>query len=918
MRVAADYRDVYQPMFADAQAQFIAEQQQQQQQQQQQHAAGADDTGAACGSENGVVDEDEEHVEYEVYEVDEDEDEGEGRTDESTVSYMGSNLAESFTRNPAYVEVAWRTPVKGQTFISAHSGEIISVVETEDAAMGGSPPGHDRTNSSHSTLTEEVAANEMIDTADATDATDATNATNATDESDAMASPDSHTHGQDVDSGDAVRDDAPTRGGLTTHAALGDDADVADASDATDATDESAASLVVENGGRGAVGDASMGGLTRAALGDDDSSTHSSGDNEIYINGNNGGEAGGDFGGGGGSSCSSNVENAGGGDMLRGPRAAESDAMFKKAADMRSMMDTPPSALLQGASPGAGGTGGEGGDLSRGGRLSSSPLLQAPRVTSAEHWLDVEGMNRGEHVTALRHEETPLAGASSAAARRVDRRRQFDGGEVEEVVDSRAASGVPRQRRHSAFLARRAVMSGQTVMFSRIPSPKALSPHHFPRQHYDSVRQDPQRRRTPSRKEAVTLSELNVGVANVGDRVLLRMRDGSVCGGKVMFMGETSFAPQVWLGVALDNSFGKHNGAVAGVRYFTCNWGCGMFVRPSAVWAEGTPMPPTILSPSAASTESRSALSPVLDFEFLGSSGGRRRRRRPSSSNSNSSSNLGGRSSGIARPAWKGSTARHKDELPVIGTEAHEDDGDSGTTLSPSSSSPIPRAHGDGGDVADGSGDNDGTENAAEDAGNSGEGEFDHTDDADGDDIAPHRYHRTDSGVIVDLDGNSDGGDGGDGGEGGIIGNGGIGGSGDDSSSICSDEGDDNYSVRGRCYSSSYSEDEFASSVGILRAFASSVKDAGILPPSMYTADGLPATAVHANNNWRTSLRPGMLLHISVYIQSIFSVKVSLTDFLPMVPSDQRRLPRTPGWALRRGPRRVSRVAGGKYGRIRG
>ena len=55
------------------------------------------------------------------------------------------------------------------------------------------------------------------------------------------------------------------------------------------------------------------------------------------------------------------------------------------------------------------------------------------RVSSAEHWLEVEGMDRGDHVTSLRHEDTPLAGASSAAARRVDRRRQFEsGGRIEQ------------------------------------------------------------------------------------------------------------------------------------------------------------------------------------------------------------------------------------------------------------------------------------------------------------------------------------------------------------------------------------------------------------------------------------------------------------------------------------------------------
>ena len=50
---------------------------------------------------------------------------------------------------------------------------------------------------------------------------------------------------------------------------------------------------------------------------------------------------------------------------------------------------------------------------------------------------------------------------------------------------------------------------------------------------------------------------------NVGVRVEVRRRPGVV-----RFMGETSFASGVWVGVELDTPDGKNNGEVNGVRYF--------------------------------------------------------------------------------------------------------------------------------------------------------------------------------------------------------------------------------------------------------------------------------------------------------------------------------------------------------------
>ncbi|XP_071804732.1 kinesin-like protein KIF13A isoform X3 [Asterias amurensis] len=50
--------------------------------------------------------------------------------------------------------------------------------------------------------------------------------------------------------------------------------------------------------------------------------------------------------------------------------------------------------------------------------------------------------------------------------------------------------------------------------------------------------------------------------------------------GVVKFVGNTTFRPGVWVGVALNTASGKHNGCVQGVRYFSCKPKHGIFVRP--------------------------------------------------------------------------------------------------------------------------------------------------------------------------------------------------------------------------------------------------------------------------------------------------------------------------------------------------
>ncbi|XP_037835376.1 CAP-Gly domain-containing linker protein 1 isoform X2 [Kryptolebias marmoratus] len=63
----------------------------------------------------------------------------------------------------------------------------------------------------------------------------------------------------------------------------------------------------------------------------------------------------------------------------------------------------------------------------------------------------------------------------------------------------------------------------------------------------------------------------------IGDRVWVNGNKP----GSVQFVGSTQFAPGQWAGIVLDEPIGKNDGSVAGVRYFQCEDGRGIFTRPS-------------------------------------------------------------------------------------------------------------------------------------------------------------------------------------------------------------------------------------------------------------------------------------------------------------------------------------------------
>lgn len=51
----------------------------------------------------------------------------------------------------------------------------------------------------------------------------------------------------------------------------------------------------------------------------------------------------------------------------------------------------------------------------------------------------------------------------------------------------------------------------------------------------------------------------------------------------VRFIGLTHFANGEWIGVELNDATGKNDGEVQGERYFQCEPGFGMFIRPTAI-----------------------------------------------------------------------------------------------------------------------------------------------------------------------------------------------------------------------------------------------------------------------------------------------------------------------------------------------
>ena len=72
-------------------------------------------------------------------------------------------------------------------------------------------------------------------------------------------------------------------------------------------------------------------------------------------------------------------------------------------------------------------------------------------------------------------------------------------------------------------------------------------------------------------------------------RVAVKQAGGSRQLGSVRYLGAAQFQGGWWVGVRLDAPLGRNNGSVNGVRYFVCEEGHGLFVRPSSVESVDAP-----------------------------------------------------------------------------------------------------------------------------------------------------------------------------------------------------------------------------------------------------------------------------------------------------------------------------------------
>lgn len=77
----------------------------------------------------------------------------------------------------------------------------------------------------------------------------------------------------------------------------------------------------------------------------------------------------------------------------------------------------------------------------------------------------------------------------------------------------------------------------------------------------------------------------------------VELQDGQVA--TVHFVGQTHFAAGDWVGIVLDTAAGKNDGSVQGQRYFDCQPGHGMFVRPTVlkILDEPTPKASRLIQP---------------------------------------------------------------------------------------------------------------------------------------------------------------------------------------------------------------------------------------------------------------------------------------------------------------------------------
>jgi len=69
----------------------------------------------------------------------------------------------------------------------------------------------------------------------------------------------------------------------------------------------------------------------------------------------------------------------------------------------------------------------------------------------------------------------------------------------------------------------------------------------------------------------------------IGARCEAEMPDKSHHRGTIRFVGKTSAATGYWIGIELDEPFGKNDGSIKGQKYFECEDKYGVFLKPAKV-----------------------------------------------------------------------------------------------------------------------------------------------------------------------------------------------------------------------------------------------------------------------------------------------------------------------------------------------
>ncbi|CEP09589.1 hypothetical protein [Parasitella parasitica] len=92
----------------------------------------------------------------------------------------------------------------------------------------------------------------------------------------------------------------------------------------------------------------------------------------------------------------------------------------------------------------------------------------------------------------------------------------------------------------------------------------------------------------PQRRRSIVGSSRNSVQSSVNHEISSELKAGAraqVQGrvGTIRFVGTTSFQTGKWVGIELDEAYGKNSGVVQGKRYFECRTNHGVFVRPSQV-----------------------------------------------------------------------------------------------------------------------------------------------------------------------------------------------------------------------------------------------------------------------------------------------------------------------------------------------